>query len=101
MSSMNAVREPRTFHPIYPIVDAGYTLIDAGHSVIDASHPIIDASHSIVDDKHIVRNFPDFAIDGIRDLQELRRGHSSLLLRQPVQSLQRILDLVISNQFLD
>jgi hypothetical protein len=24
MSSMNAVREPRTFHPIYPIVDAGY-----------------------------------------------------------------------------
>jgi hypothetical protein len=54
MSSINAVREPRTFHPIYTFIHAG---------------------HSIVDDNHIVRNFPDFAIDGIRDLQELRRGH--------------------------
>jgi hypothetical protein len=58
MSGMNAVRKPRTFYPIYSV------------------------------------------IDGIRDLQELRSSHSSLLLRQPVQSLQRILDVVISNQFL-
>jgi hypothetical protein len=40
-------------------------------------------------------------IDSIRDLHKLRRGHSSLLLCQPVQSLQRILDVIISNQFID
>ena len=49
---------------------------------------------------YVVRNFPDFAIDDTRDPQELCRGHSSLLLRQPVQSLQRILYVIISNQFL-
>ena len=50
---------------------------------------------------YIVRNFPHFAIDDTRGLQELRRCHLILLLRQPVQPLQCILDLVIFNQFLE
>ena len=66
---MNAVREPRTFYPIYA--------------------------------KHVIRNLLDSVVDSIRDLHKLRRGHSSFLMRQPVQSLQRILDVILSNQFID
>ena len=87
MSSINAFREPRTFYPIYTISDAGHALIDSDHTVIDSGHAFIDSG--------------DTVIDGIRDLQKLRRGHSSLFLRQSVQPLQRIIDVVISNQFLD
>jgi hypothetical protein len=91
----------RTIHDRrYLIVDTLNLVTNTGHSIVDAGHTFIDTSHFIVNDKHIVHNFPDFAIDGIRDLQELRRGHSSFLLRQPVQSLQCILYIAISDQFL-
>jgi hypothetical protein len=71
MSSMNAIWEPRTFHPIYAV------------SCLLDNFP----GRSIVDAKHVIRNFLDSVIDNIRDPHKLRRGHSSLLLRQPVQSL--------------
>jgi hypothetical protein len=37
----------------------------------------------------------------MRDLQNLRSGHSSLLLRQLVQPLQRILDVSLSDKLLE
>ena len=85
MSSMNAVWEPRTFHPIYAV------------SCLLDNFP----GCCIVGTKNVIRYFLDSVIDSIRDVHKLRRDHSSLLLRQPVQSLQRILDVIISNQFLD
>ena len=50
--------------------------------------------------KHVIRNCPDIVIDRVRHLQELRSSHSSLLLCQPVQFLQRIPNIVLSHQFL-
>jgi hypothetical protein len=81
-------------------INTSDTFIDTDHPFIDTGHSVVDASHSIIDDKYIVPNFPDFAIDGMRDLQKLRGGHSSLLLRQSVQSLQRRLNIILSHQFL-
>jgi hypothetical protein len=89
-----------SIHTGHALINTGHALINTGHALINTGHTFIDPSHSIVDDKYIVRNSPDFAIDRVRDLQELSRGHLGLLLRQPVQSLQRILNIGLSHQFL-
>jgi hypothetical protein len=55
---------------------------------------IDDRRNLVIDDLHSV-------INCMRDLQNLRSGHSSLLLRQLVQPLQRILDVSLSDKLLE
>ena len=55
-------------------------------TINDRRDLVIDGLHSV--------------INSMRDLQNLCSGHSSLLLRQLVQPLQRILDLSPSDQLL-
>ena len=55
----------------HTINDLCYLAIDSFHLLVDHGHSIINASHSIV--------------DTMSGLQQLRRSHPSLLLRQPIQ----------------
>ena len=55
---------------------------------------IDDRRNLVIDDLHSV-------INCMRDLQNLRSGHSGLLLRQLVQPLQRILDVSLSDKLLE
>ena len=69
------------------------TINDRRDFVINSLHSVVDTGYPIVDDGHSIVNI-------MRDFQDLRSGHSSLLLRQLVQPLQRILDISLSNQLL-
>jgi hypothetical protein len=66
------------------INDLCYLAIDSLHPSVDANHPIIDTFHSIV--------------DTTSGLQNLRRSHLSLLLRQLIQPLQSVLNIGTSDQ---
>ena len=52
-----------------------------------------DVLRTIDDRRDLVINGLHSVINGMRNLQNLRSGHSSLLLRQLVQPLQCILDV--------
>jgi hypothetical protein len=54
------------------------------YAIMNVLDSVVDAGHSIVNANHVIRNFLDFVVDGTGNLQDLRSGHSGLLLRQPV-----------------
>jgi hypothetical protein len=110
MSGMNEVLRSRTFRLIYVVgrllhdyhglftsrrniedvlrtIDSGrYFVVDALNSATDILNLVTDTGHSIIDTKRDMRNSPHSAsvIDSMRSLQDLRRSHLSLLLRQNV-----------------
>ena len=67
-------------------------------TINDRRNLVIDSLHSVINSGHIIRDSGHFVINSIRGLQNLRSGHPSLLLRQLVQPLQRVLDLRPSDQ---
>jgi len=79
----------------YLVVDALNLVSDVLNLVADTLNLATDTGYSIVDVKREIRNSPHSAsvIDSVRGLQDLRSSHLSLLLRQTVQSLQRILNI--------
>ena len=78
---------------LYPIVDVLNLITNILHVVADILHLLLDALNSIIHPH-------DFAVDAVSHLQQLRRCHSSLFLRQFVQPLQAILDVSVPRQFL-
>ena len=71
------------------------TIHTCHYVVIDTLNLVTDIGQSIVDAKRDIRNSPHSAsvIDSMCGLQDLGSSHLSLLLRQIVQSLERILNI--------
>ena len=79
------------------VVDGFYIVVDAGHSFVDTGHSLVDASYLI---EHPILDHPHSIIDSMRGVQNLRRHHPDLFIRQLVQPLQRIFNVSLSNQLL-
>jgi hypothetical protein len=77
------VRQGQTF--FWQLTKGGSpTINDLRYLAIDSLHPSVDASHPV--------------IDTTSGLQQLRSSHPSLLLRQPIQPHQSVLNIGPSNQ---
>jgi hypothetical protein len=74
----------------HSIIDACDSIIHTGHSNIDASNSIVHVGHPIVDGHHCICDSPHSLINIMRRLQDFCNRHSSFLLCQLVQLLQRI-----------
>jgi hypothetical protein len=55
---------------------------------------------TIYDSRHLVVDGSHFVVDDLGEPQDLRSCHTSLFLRQLVQSLQSIFHLFLSNKLL-
>ena len=62
-------------------------------TIYDSRHLIVDSHHLAVDSRH-------FVVDDLSEPQDLRSRHTSLFLRQDVQSFQSIFHLLLSNKLL-
>ena len=69
--------------------------------VSDASYVVSDICHVFSDVRYFISNIRYFVINGMREDQDLCCRHQRLLLRQSVQSLQRVLDVLPSYKLLE
>jgi hypothetical protein len=74
-------------------IDGLYIVINAGHLIVDIEYLILDTSYFIFDMFY-------FILDSMRGLQNLCGYHPDLFICQPVESLQRIFNVSLSDQLL-
>src|SRR5216684_3227596 len=78
---------------LHPVFDMLNLVANISHITMDIFYLPLDSPHSIVDTHHLL-------IDVVCHLQLLHRCHPCFFLCQFVQSLQAILDVFVSRQFL-
>jgi hypothetical protein len=64
----------------------------------DLRDPVVDVGHSIIYGKHLFRDPLYPLVYSMRSPQVFRSGHLPFLLCQPVQPLQRIFRISLSDQ---
>jgi hypothetical protein len=75
------------------VVDGSHLAVDGGQLAVNGGHLVVDSGHLVVDGGHLV-------VDDVGEPQDLGSCHTSLFLRQRVQSLQSIFHLFLSNKLL-
>ena len=87
------------------IVDIAADILDIAADILDIAADILDIAADILDivadTLYLPVNTPHFIIDVVRHLQQLRRCHPRLFLRQFVEPHQAILDVRVSRQLLE
>jgi hypothetical protein len=76
------------------------TIYGGGHLVVDGSHLAVDGGQLAVNGGHLVVDGGHLVVDDVGEPQDLGSCHTSLFLRQRVQSLQSIFHLFLSNKLL-
>ena len=76
-----------------PITNMPLTIYDSRHPVVDSCHLVVDSRRLVVDSCHLV-------VDDLSEPQDLRSCHTSLFLRQFIQSFQSIFHLFLPNKLL-
>ena len=71
---------------VQPVINTRLTIYDSRHLVVNSHHLVVDSRHLVVDD--------------LSEPQGLRSCHTSLFLRQLIQSFQSIFQLLLPNKLL-
>jgi hypothetical protein len=71
------------------------------HTLYDDAHLIVYILHLVSDTRYLVSNNRYFVINPMREIQDLCRRHQCLILRQSVQPLQRVFDVLPPRKLLD
>src|SRR6266404_7921607 len=79
----------------------GYLVIDVIDFDLNSGYLVIDALQFDVNPSYLVIYDLNLAVDTVCELQGLSSCHPSLIKRQPVQSLQRIVHVFPSHKLLD
>jgi hypothetical protein len=94
-------------YEVYFVVNALYLIVYDLHFMPDSEHIfvngmccVIDSLYFNIDGLCLVVDSLHFLIDLVRGLQTLRSSHPNFILRQSLQSAQRILDVGPTNELL-
>jgi hypothetical protein len=83
------------------VSDSRYLVSDSRYLVSDSRYLVSDTCYLVSNTRYLVADIRYFLINPMSEVQDLCRRHQRLLLRQSVQPLQRVFDVLPPNELLE